>query len=45
MFSQGPVSFATLTARFQSAMNRDANELQFILMELEDNLKAIEDSQ
>jgi len=26
------------------AMNRDANELQFILMELEDSLKAIEDS-
>ncbi|KAF9790384.1 autophagy-related protein 17 [Thelephora terrestris] len=26
------------------AMNKDANELQFILMELEDGLKAIEDS-
>lgn len=26
------------------AMNRDANELQFILMELEDSLKVIEDS-
>ena len=27
------------------AMNRDANELQFIIIELEDGLKAIEDSQ
>jgi len=30
---------------FHLAMNRDANELQFIIMELEDSLKAIEDSQ
>ena len=30
---------------FYLAMNRDANELQFIIMELEDSLKAIEDSQ
>jgi len=26
-------------------MNKDANELHFILMDLEDSLKAIEDSQ
>jgi autophagy-related protein 17 len=30
---------------FRLAMNRDANELQFIIMELEDSLKVIEDSQ
>lgn len=37
--------FAPLTAHLSLAMNRDANELQFILIELEDSLKVIEDSQ
>ena len=38
-------SLAPLTARTRLAMNRDANELQFIIMELEENLKVIEESQ